>query len=230
MSLFRMSSGSVNDRAIETLASASICRYEAALAEVRSWHEEGCDLEDIYLYGLVPAAQLLGRWWLDDLIDFVKVTSGTHSLQQILYEFSPQFLCQAGKKFNGYSAVFFSGLGSQHSFGSIMLAEFFRREGWQALSIVPESEVDMFKELSQHWFDVVGFSVSSDRAIGALNSLIAEARQVSLNPRALFMVGGPMVDMVPDLAEVVGADLVGGDARVSERIARQNLKRLKLAA
>jgi len=88
----------------------------------------------------------------------------------------------------------------------------------------------MFKELSQHWFDVVGFSVSSDRAIGALNSLIAEARQVSLNPRALFMVGGPMVDMVPDLAEVVGADLVGGDARVSERIARQNLKRLKLAA
>jgi len=232
MSLIRASVGLgvVDLCAIEVLAKASIYQYEAALAEVRSWLEAGVDLESIYLDGLVPAARLLGGWWLDDRIDFVKVTVGTHCLQQILYEFSPQFLQRADQKFNGYRAIFFSTPGSQHSFGPIMLAEFFRREGWKASNLVPESEADVFKELSQQWFEVIGFSISSDRAIGALKALISEARQVSLNPRVLIMIGGPMVDMIPNLAEVLGADLVGGDARASQRLARQNIKKLELAA
>jgi len=98
------------------------------------------------------------------------------------------------------------------------------------LSVVPESELDVFKELSQQWFDVVGFSVSSDRSIGALKMLILQARRVSRNPGVLVMVGGPMVTMVPDLAGMVGADFSGGDARASQRLAHMNMKRLKLAA
>jgi len=119
MSLFRADPGVVDDRAIEVLAEACIGRYDEALAVVRSWHEAGCELENIYLCGLAPAAEMLGLWWLEDRIDFVKVTSGTHSLQQILYEFSPQFLYQVGKRFNTYRAVFFSQPGSQHSFSDM---------------------------------------------------------------------------------------------------------------
>lgn len=225
-----MSLGVVDLCAIEVLADASISHYEVALTEVRSWLDAGVDLEDIYLDGLVPAARLMGSWWLDDRIDFVKVTIGIHSLQQILYEFSPQFLQRADQKFNGYRAIFFATPGSQHSFGSIMLAEFFRREGWKASNVVPESEVDVFKELSQHWFEVIGFSVSSDRALDALKLLISEARHVSLNPRAIIMIGGPMVDLIPNLVEVLGADLAGGDARASQRLARQSIKKLELIA
>jgi len=232
MSLVRASVGLgvIDVRAVEVLAKACIDQYEVALAEVRSWLDAGVDLEDIYLDGLVPAARLLGNRWLDDRIDFVKVTIGTHCLQQILYEFSPQFLQRADQKFNGSQAIFFSTPGSQHSLGPIMLAEFFRREGWKVSSLVPESEADVFKELSQQWFEVIGFSVSSDRAIDALKVLVSEARQVSLNPKALFMIGGPMVGMIPNLVEMLGADLVGGDARASQRLARQNIKKLELAA
>jgi len=205
-------------------------QYEVALAEVRSWFDAGMDLEDIYLDGLAPAARMLGSWWLDDRIDFVKVTIGTHSLQQILCEFSPQFLQEASQKFNGFRAIFFSTPGSQHSLGSIMLAEFFRREGWQVSNLAPESEVDVIQEVSQYWFDVIGFSIASDRVLGSLKSLIAKARQLSLNPKTLIMVGGPMAALMPDLVTMLGADLAGGDARMSQRIARQRVKKLTLAA
>ena len=232
MSLIRTSAGlDVFDRRhIEVLAEACVFQYDVALAKVRSWHAAGVDLEDIYLDGLVSAARLMGEWWLSDRLDFVKVTIGTHSLQQILYEFSPQFLQRSSQKTNGYRAVFFLTPRSQHSFGSMMVAEFFRREGWKVSSVAPESEADVVKELSRQWFDLVGFSVCSDRGMPALAALIQKARQVSLNPNVQIMIGGPMVDQNPDLAMALGADLIGGDAVASQRIARQYLKTLELAA
>nr|WP_251140427.1 cobalamin B12-binding domain-containing protein [Rhodoferax sp. U11-2br] len=232
MSLIRASAGLgvFGLRDIEILAEACICQYGAALAKVHAWLGAGVDIEDIYLDGLAAAARLLGEWWLSDRIDFVKVTIGVHCLQQILYELSPQFLQRANQKFNGYRAIFFSTPNSQHGFGSVMVAEFFRREGWKVSNVAPESESDVVRELTQQWFEVVGFSVCSDRGWPALKSLILKARQVSLNPNVQIMIGGPMVDLNPDLAAVLGADLIGGDARVSQRLARQNIKRLELAA
>lgn len=231
MSLIRASTGLgvFGLRDIEVLAEACICQYDAALAKVQAWLGAGVDLEDVYLDGLAAAARMMGEWWLSDRIDFVKVTIGVHSLQQILYELSPQFLQRANQKFNGYRAIFFSTPNSQHSFGSVMVAEFFRREGWRVSNVAPESESDVVKELSQQWFEVVGLSVCSDRGWPAMKSLITKTRQASLNPRVQIMIGGPMVDLNPDLAAMLGADLVGGDARVSQRLARQSIKRLELA-
>jgi hypothetical protein len=39
-----------------------------------------------------------------------------------------------------------------------------------------------------------------------------------------------MAEPMPDLATILGADLVGGDARMSQRIARQRINKLTLAA
>jgi len=209
---------------VEALAEACLRPRAAAISVVQSWCSAGFDLEDVYLDGLVPAARLLGEWWCSDRIDFAEVTIGINCLQQVLYELSPQFLSQADRKSNGLRAIFFSTPKSQHSFGTVMLTEFFRRSGWEASNLSIESDAVVLEELARHWIDIAGFSICSDRGVDALRQLIVDARQASLNPKVQFMIGGPMVELDPDLLATLGADLMGGDARESQRLAYQQVK------
>ena len=214
---------------VEALAKACLCQQALAVGHVQALHEEGFPLDEIYLDGLVPAARLLGEWWSSDQIDFTEVTFGIHCLQQILYEFSPQFMRQADYKSNGYRAIFFTTPKSQHSFGIVMLAEFFRRGGWEVSNVAIRSESDVINEMSRQWFDIAGFSVCSERGIPELKQLILGARIASANPKTQFMLGGPMTELNPGLLVAVGADLLGGDARDSQRLAYQQVKNLQPA-
>jgi len=215
---------------IEALAEASLRQQDVALSKVRVYLDAGIDLEEIYLNRLVPTAHLLGSWWLSDRIGFAEVTLAIHSLQRIVYELSPQFLQGCDQKFNGYRAIFLTTPGSQHSFGTVMLSEFFKREGWTVSNASAEPADEVVRELSQQWFEVAGFSVSSDRGVEALRALILEARRTSLNPNVLFMVGGAMAELDHGLIATLGADLIGGDARDSERLAYHHVRNSKLAA
>jgi len=214
---------------VEALAEACLHQCADAVSLVQSWCSAGVDLEDVYLNGLAPTARLLGDWWTSDRIDFAQVTMGIHCLQQILYQFSPQFLSQTQRKTNGYRAIFFSTPHSQHSFGAVMLTEFFRRSGWDVMSMTIQSDADVLEELSRHRVDIAGFSICSDRGVEALRQLIDEARQASLNPKMQFMVGGPMVALDRDLLATLGADLLGGDARESEKLAYQQVRKVHMA-
>jgi hypothetical protein len=53
--------------------------------------------------------------------------------------------------------------GEQHSFGLSMVAEFFRRAGWNLCTGPFSSHQELASLVQNHWFDIVGFSVSSDR-------------------------------------------------------------------
>lgn len=215
---------------VEALAAACLDQQALAVRQVQAMHVEGFPLDQIYLDGLVPAARLLGEWWTSDQIDFTEVTIGIHCLQQILYEFSPQFMRQSDDKSNGYRAMFFTTPGSQHSFGIVLLAEFFRRDGWEVSNVVIKSAADVVSEVARQWIDVIGFSVCSDREIPELKQLILKARMASANPKTLFMLGGPMAELNPGLLDTLGADLLGGDARESQRLALQQVKRVQSAS
>ena len=219
--------GALDFTRVDALAKACLDDHALAVLQVQALSNEGFSLDDIYLDALVPAAHLLGEWWSSDRIDFTEVTFGIHCLQQILYEFSPQFMRQTDYKSNGFRAIFFSTPKSQHSFGIVMLAEFFRREGWDVSNVVIQSESDVIGEMSRQWFDVAGFSVCSDRGIPELKKLILDARMASANPQTQFMLGGPMVELNPALLITLGADFLGGDARDSQRLAFQQVKKLQ---
>lgn len=214
---------------VEALAEACLRQRADAESLVQSWCSAGVDLEDVYLNGLAPTARLLGDWWTSDRIDFAQVTMGIHCLQQILYHYSPQFLSQTDRRANGYRAIFFSTPHSQHSFGTVMLTEFFRRSGWDVTSMTIQSDAEVLQELSRHRVDIAGFSICSDRGVEALRQLIDEARQASLNPQMQFMVGGPMVELDRDLLATLGADLMGGDARESQKLAYQHVRKMHMA-
>lgn len=192
---------------------------------LQSWADAGIDWDDIYLQGVGPAAQLLGSWWQADRMDFAAVSIASTRLQQTLYALSPTFLRQSRDLSNGLSALLFCSPGSQHSMGVFMLGEFFRKSGWRVCGLPLQGTAGAKRCVQSDWFDVVGLSVSTDRCMDTVGRLIRDLRASSANPELKIMVGGPMVAMNRGLMLSLGADFIGGDARESQRLASQYVKK-----
>ncbi|WP_147321289.1 cobalamin B12-binding domain-containing protein [Rhodoferax lacus] len=209
---------------VQTLAEACWQSDGQPVALLQSWALAGLDWEEIYLQGVVPAAQLLGQWWLADRLDFVAVSVASTRLQQALYDLSPTFLAQAREAHNGLNALLFCNPGSQHSMGVFMLGEFFRKSGWRVSGLPLQSHASALRSVQSDWFDVAGLSVSTNRCLDALGYLIQGLRTASANPALKIMVGGPMAILNRGLLLSLGADFIGGDARESQRLALRYVK------
>ena len=74
--------------------------------------------------------------------------------------------------------------------------------------------------VDRQWFAIAGFSLSSERFIDRLASLIRIVRRHSCNRDIGVLVGGPLFIEQPDLAERVGADAFAADGRAAAVAAR----------
>src|SRR6201996_4539128 len=161
-----------------------------ARAYVSALLSRGVSLEKIYLDLLAPAARLLGEWWKEDVRDFTEVTSGLCRMHQLLHEFSAAFLHDARAASPERRALLVPMPGEQHSFGLIMVAEFFRRAGWDVWDLHPSKPEDLLAAVQKQWFSVVGVSLSCESRLEQLAPLIAAIRAKSRNPAVGIMVGG----------------------------------------
>ena len=59
-----------------------------------------------------------------------------------------------------------------------------------------------------HWFDVLGLSLNTERALAPLASMIEDFRIQSKNRELLVVVGGGLVKQRPDLASALAVDAV----------------------
>lgn len=175
-------------------------------------HADGMSLEMIYLDLLAPTASHLGELWVSDDCDFTEVTMGLWRLQQVMYDLSGEFLDRARDQATGHSALLAPAPGSQHTFGLFMVAEFFRRAGWNVLDKASVSAEVLLAAVRQEWFDIVGLSVGSEVHVESLASVILNLRRASLNPEVVVLVGGPLMVMQPDLIIQLGADATARDA------------------
>jgi methanogenic corrinoid protein MtbC1 len=197
---------------IQILAQACLQGLDAARQVVHGWQRQGQSLEDIYMQGITPCARLLGDWWCSDRLDFSMTTIASTHLQQLLYDFSSEFLQEAPHQPNGWCLLLMTEPGAQHSMGLFMLSEFFKRAGWTVTVGVPQ-DVTEFKRLFQsEWFDAVGISVSSDRHLDTLRSLLPSLRQAADNTDLKVFVGGPMAFVAPERLQTCGADVIAQDA------------------
>lgn len=184
-----------------------------ATAYVNALLSRGVSLEKIYLDLLAPAARLLGEWWKDDLRDFTEVTSGLCRMHQLLHEFSAAFLHDARAVVPDRRVLLIPMPGEQHSFGLIMVAEFFRRAGWDVWDPHPSTPDDALVVLGRQWFALVGISLSCGSRIDELPPLIATIRAKSRNRAVGVMVGGQPFIGHPELVTRVGADCSAADGR-----------------
>ena len=101
--------------------------------------------------------------------------------------------------------------GEQHTFGLLMVVEFFRRADWDVWSGLASPAYDLVRLVRNEWFAVVGLSVGSETRIDALTNGIRAIRRASLNHDIGIMVGGPIFVAHPELVARVGADATAID-------------------
>lgn len=197
---------------VHLLAQACLQGLDAARQVVFGWQRQGQSLADIYVRGIAPCARLIGEWWTADRLDFAMTTIVSTHLQQLLHDFSAEFLQEASPQRHGWSVLLLTEPGAQHSMGLFMLSEFFKLEGWAVTLGVPQ-DVAEFKRLFQSdWFDAVGVSISTDRHLGTLAALLPQLKDCSLNPSMRMFLGGPMAMREPARLKSIAADVVAEDA------------------
>ena len=197
---------------------------DASVAEaVESVRERGFSVEAIFLELFAPAARHLGELWTADRCDFSTVTICLGRLQGLLRLWSPSFGTEVEHPPNGRRILLAQHPDEQHSFGLSMVAEFFRRDGWEVLGGVGGAVPDPSAQVSREWFDGVGFSIGSETRIDWLKERIAKVRAVSRNKSVVVLVGGPMFVLKPDWAASVGADASGHDGGKAPHLAEELL-------
>jgi methanogenic corrinoid protein MtbC1 len=186
------------------------------LAFIAARLARGESLQSIYLDWLQPAARLLGSWWEADDCSFIDVTLGVGRLQQLLRRYSAQFM-QDGPRSEGpcqrRRALIIPAEGEQHTFGLSMVAEFFRRAGWELWGWpLLASDREQVALLHNKWLAVIGISAAADVNLIGLASRIKLFRTLSRNPEVKIMVGGHIFAAAPGLWSDVGADAYAADA------------------
>jgi len=200
---------------VQILAQACLQGLDAARQVVFGWQRQGQSLTDIYIRGIAPCARLTGDWWVGDQVDFARCTLVCAHLQQLLHDFSTEFLQEAPQPGNGWSLLLLTEPGAQHSLGLFMLSEFFKRAGWSVVMGVPQDMADFKRLFHSEWFDAVSISVSTDRHLDALAQTLPALRKGSDNLALRLFVGGPMAHVAPERLQVLGAEMLAEDAPAS---------------
>ncbi len=191
-----------------------------AHACIEAMRSSGISVETIYTDLLAPVARHLGALWEEDLCDFTEVTLGLGRLHQVLRELSPAFN-QAHTNASGYRVLLLPAPGEQHTFGLVMVSEFFRRAGWDVGGGPWEAGADPVMMVKREWFDAVGFSLGNITQLDALAASIKNIRKSSLNTCISVIVGGPLFLANPDYVAYVNADAASTDGAQAPALAKR---------
>lgn len=179
---------------------------DIAFATIQTLRARDVSVEKIYLDLLAPTARYLGELWEEDLCNFTDVTVGLGRLQRVLRELSPALGHSVEHPSQGRRVLLLPSPGEQHTFGLVMVAEFFRRAGWDVTGGAWFDGVDAATLVKTEWFDVIGFSLGSAVHLPQLAASIVAVRQVACNRGLAVLVGGPLFGNHPGLVDEVGAD------------------------
>jgi methanogenic corrinoid protein MtbC1 len=185
----------------------------AAYAHIAELRARGLTIEAIFLDILAPTARRLGDMWVADRCSFTDVTLGLCRLQQVLRLWSDAFEHEIEQDDVGCSVLLSPIPGEQHTFGILMLEEFYRRAGWDTVLMMPSEGLEICDVLHRDWFSAAGISISCDFSSDHLKSLIGEMRASSRNPTLAVLVGGRAFQADRELVTAVGADATAVDGR-----------------
>ena len=214
----------VNDPLVQEFVRAVLADDESVVKDyVDLLLTQGVSVQSIYLDLLAPAARALGEMWVEDVCDFVGVTTGVGRLQLVLRDLSQMFVRDRPDEELAGRVLLACVPGEQHSLGLFMVAEFFVRDGWEVHVGPPLSDEQLLADVRSEWYDIVGFSVSCDSRLDHLKREIRRVRQASRNQNVLILAGGRAFNDNPELLARVGADASAANAELAPERARQML-------
>lgn len=187
--------------------------HESLLAIIGGLLQEGVTMDAIYLDLLGPTARRLGEFWEDDQVSFADVTIALGKLQQVVRELSLHGPVDDGAASNGRAALFAPAPGEQHTFGLVIIEEFFRRSGWRTWTELSGAHEEIVGAVKAHRFDLFGMTASSDERLDQIAPMIMSIRRASRNRDISVIVGGRLFVERPELVAKIGADGMAADAR-----------------
>lgn len=192
----------------------------ALLDHIEKFLDRGVCVDTIFVDLLAPAARHLGVMWEEDDADFVAVTMALWRLQEVVRELSSRVPVRRSNAEHPMRALFSIMPGEQHSFGTVIIEDVFRRAGWETMILTQTDTSRLLATVAAHEFDLVGLTVTGDGYADAVPSVINGVRSVSRNPHVGVMVGGRIFTEQPDRALAVGADATARDATHALEVAR----------
>ena len=190
--------------------------------------DEGVSVEQIYLDLLQPIARRLGVCWENDSLDFATITLAVWNINQLMYYLSPEFLQNPVDQGKSKGRILlFPSLGSQHTLGLFMLAEFFRKSGWEVCADPALSEQDIFNTLGKKDFHIVGISIGSYDQKKSTKKLISDIRRLH-GPALRIIIGGPLAFCENNLFREVKADGQAADAKEAVLLANSLVREKKI--
>ena len=192
---------------------------DVAFGTIDTLRARGIPIDKIFIDLLAPTARYLGHLWDDDLCNFTDVTVGLGRLQRVLRELSPALGRSVEHPAQGRRVLLLPSPGEQHTFGLVMVAEFFRRAGWDVTGGAWAAGADAATLVSAEWFDVLGFSLGAVVHLDQLAASIAAVRHATCNKDLAILVGGPLFGLHPEFVGQVGADGMTIDGREAPLLA-----------
>ena len=204
------------------LASLAVSDDDSVLTDaLHGLHLQGITVEALQLDWLGPAACELGAMWNRDQLSFSDVTIGLVRLQAVSRRLPVPWSAWPGVVPSTLAPCILLALmpGEQHAFGLSLLADHFRRAGWDV--VMANADRSPVAWVSRRPFDVVGLSVGSLSRAPAVPALCAELRRASRAPGLRVMLGGPLFSLpeLPGAPAAWGADAVALDARQAVAVA-----------
>lgn len=203
----------LNPAHLADLAVHSETRLLADLSEAAM--AEGLGFDSLMLDVMAPAARILGERWEDDRADFIEVTLGLWRLQELVHELASRRCGIEGEVMHERRILCAVAPGDDHSFGSLLLEEMFRRAGWTCTGLRGASRSQLLRQVSEGWFEIIALTVSVESNSATLTDLVADLRAASCNPGVSIMVGGPVFNDHASLADQIGADATASNARAA---------------
>jgi len=201
-----------------------------ALAYVEAIRAQGPSLGSIYLDLLAPTARRLGELWHEDRCSFFEVTLGLCALHQLLRSMAPGTVRGTRDAALERRVLLVPAPGEQHTFGLVMVGEFFRRSGWDVRFEAPETVADLSRLVRGDYFAVVGITVGCATPLKCVAPAILAARRASCNKSLGVLVGGSVINARPELVSLMGADATASDGRRAVRQAEDVVRLLAAQA
>ncbi len=165
------------------------------------------EIADLY----IPAvARRLGDAWCTDQMDFAKVSIGSARLQGLLRHLGPNWCAgDTPPRAHAPTCLLIVPQAAQHTLGATIVAGQMRRQGIVVTLEIGTSLQDLSYIMSQDPVDAVFVSASSRESLEMIRTIVKNARKFLGD--VPVVVGGNVVSLDVDVAELTGADLVTQD-------------------
>lgn len=218
----------LTEEQIKQISALSLDANEGAFElAITFFKTHGLSIDYIVLELIPSLAKQLGKQWEEDTLSFAEVSIGVGKLERSIYKIDYLFQATQLKKRKNKSILISTYPGSQHSLGTLILANYFTYCGWEVQRPIKPTQSILLAEVESKHLQALAISVSTDEQLQELPNLIHSLRERSRNPQIVILIGGSLYNREPEKFYRIQADITAFTPEESVQYLEQHLSRLE---